>query len=176
MNNKINTENLRNFLAVFIEENNLTVKQVAKAIGCSIATLERVLVGETLPTNNLIKQVGILIAIGYKKYIKLSESEKETISEKMGTVGAGGFGFASITAAVSASGTVVGLSAAGISSGLAAIGSIVGGGMIAGVTVVATIPILAGAVGYGLIKGIKTIFTNRKTNKTNLEPYWETSK
>jgi transcriptional regulator with XRE-family HTH domain len=90
MNNKINTENLRNFLAVFIEENNLTVKQVAKAIGCSIATLERVLVGETLPTNNLIKQVGILIAIGYKKYIKLSESEKETISEKMGTVGAGG--------------------------------------------------------------------------------------
>jgi hypothetical protein len=48
--------------------------------------------------------------------------------------------------------------------------------MIAGVTVVATIPILAGAVGYGLIKGIKTIFTNRKTNKTNLEPYWETSK
>ena len=168
MKNNLNSENLRNFLAVFIEENKLTVKQVAKAIGCSTATLERILVGETTPTENFIKQVGILIAIGYDEYAKLSKSQKETISEKMGTVSAGGLGFASITAAVSASGAVVGLSAAGITSGLAAIGSIVGGGMIAGVTVVATIPILAGAAGYGLIRGIKAIVKNRKTNKTQL--------
>ncbi|MFK7950699.1 MAG: hypothetical protein AB8G11_24145 [Saprospiraceae bacterium] len=176
MSNEINSENLRNFLAVFIEKENLSLKQVAKSIGCSITTLERILINETLPTNELIKQVGILIAIGYDEYIKLSRNQKETISEKIGAIGAGSVGFASIATAVSASGVTIGLSAAGISAGLAAIGSIVGGGMIAGVTVVAAIPILAGAIGYGLIKGIKSVFRNKKTHETDIDSNWEISK
>lgn len=51
--------------------------------------------------------------------------------------------------AVAASGSVAGLSAAGISSGLAAIGSVFGGGMALGATVVTAAP-LAVAVVFGL--------------------------
>ncbi len=117
-------------------------------------------------------QVGILIGIGYEKYQKLSDAEKETISEKIGTVSAGVVGFGTITAAISASG-IAGLSAAGITSGLAAIGAIVGGGMTAGVAVLAAIPIAAAATGYGIIKGVKYLFSQHKLNSKAIDSKWE---
>ena len=48
-----------------------------------------------------------------------------------------------------------GLGATGITSGLAAVGSIVGGGMAAGVGVVAAAPLACGALGYGLYRWLK---------------------
>ncbi|CDS47972.1 hypothetical protein [Polaromonas sp. CG9_12] len=54
-------------------------------------------------------------------------------------------------------GSVAGLGAAGITSGLAAVGSLVGGGMAAGLVVTAAAPIAVGALGYGLYKGIKKL-------------------
>lgn len=48
-----------------------------------------------------------------------------------------------------------GLGATGITSGLAAVGSIVGGGMAAGIGVVAAAPIACGALGYGLYRWLK---------------------
>ena len=48
-------------------------------------------------------------------------------------------------------GSVVGLSAPGIASGLAAAGSIIGKGMAAGISVLATPPIVLGLGGYALI-------------------------
>jgi hypothetical protein len=51
---------------------------------------------------------------------------------------------------VSAAGSVVGLSAAGMTSGLAAIGSVVGGGMATGIVTTAAIP-AAGAVIGGVV-------------------------
>src|SRR5207248_4251364 len=116
-------------------------------------------------TAKFMKQTGIIIAIGMEKYEKLSNAEKEHISEMIGTGGATVFGFGGITAAVSASGTVAGLSATGISSGLAAIGSLVGGGMAAGVAVAAAIPIAAEAAGYGIIKGVRFLFSRRELNR-----------
>ncbi len=54
-------------------------------------------------------------------------------------------------AAISVFGTTAGLSAAGISSGLAAIGATVGGGMVAGATLVAAAPVVAtGAAAAGV--------------------------
>jgi hypothetical protein len=156
-----------------MNEKQIGAPRISEAIGCSHAALARILAGISKPTVEFIIQVGILIEIGYEKYKKLSDVEKEKISEKMATISGGVVGFGTITAAISASGGVVGLSAAGITSGLAAIGAVVGGGMTAGVAVFAAIPIAAGAAGYGIIKGVKYLFSQRKLNNEAIDPKWE---
>jgi hypothetical protein len=50
---------------------------------------------------------------------------------------------------------VPGLGAAGVTSGLAAVGSVVGGGMVAGLAVTAAAPLAVGAAAYGLYKWLK---------------------
>ena len=88
------------------------------------------------------------------------EDPKRTIRESAipevlaGAIGAGVGGVASF-AALYGLGSVVGLSAAGITSGLAAAGAVVGGGMVAGVFVLAA-PIAAlAAGGVGLAAYLK---------------------
>lgn len=173
MKDEITPANCRLLLAAFIEKEIIPAPNVAKAIGCRHATLARILGGTTLPTEDFMKQVGIMIGIGFAKYDKLSDSEKEKISEAIGAVGGGFLGFGSISAAVSASGVVTGLSATGISSGLAAIGGIVGGGMMAGVAVAAAIPLAVGALGYAVIVGVKYFFSEAELNKDEIDPRWE---
>ena len=72
----------------------------------------------------------------------------------MGALGAGIGGIGSF-AALYGLGSVVGLSAAGITSGLAAAGSIVGGGMVAGVFVLAAPVAVLAAGGVGLASYLK---------------------
>lgn len=72
----------------------------------------------------------------------------------VGAVGAG-VGGAIGFAALYAGGAVVGLSAAGITSGLAAAGAIVGGGMAAGVAVLAAPAVALAAGGVGIASHIK---------------------
>lgn len=72
----------------------------------------------------------------------------------MGALGAGIGGIGSF-AALYGLGSVVGLSAAGITSGLAAAGSIVGGGMVAGVFVLAAPVAVLAAGGVGLASRLK---------------------
>jgi hypothetical protein len=82
----------------------------------------------------------------------LPESERDArqaarISAKAGTVA----GAAGTVGTISAVGTVAGLSGAGITSGLAAIGSIVGGGMAAGVVISVAAPaVVAAAASFGV--------------------------
>ena len=158
----INAENCRVLLAGYMEKKDISVSKISKAIGCSNATTTRILAGETLSTIEFVKQLGILIELGYATYAKLSGSEKEKISETIGAIVGGVLGFGAITTAINASGTVAGLSAAGITSGLVAIGA---GGMIGGILTLAAVPIAAGAAVYGIIKGIKYLaisgFPNR---------------
>ena len=71
-----------------------------------------------------------------------------------GALGAGIGGVGSF-AALYGLGSVVGLSAAGITSGLAAAGSIVGGGMVAGVFVLAAPVAVLAAGGVGLAAHLK---------------------
>ena len=173
MKEEITRENLANYLAVFFEPNETNIDTVAKAIGCPIASLERIIGQESYPTDEMIKQCAIMISIGIVKYKKLSDSDKETISDKIGAVGGGVLGFGAITSAIGASGSVIGLSAAGITSGLSGIGALVGGGMAAGATAVAAIPIAVGAAGYGLMKAIKFAISYYKLNNKDINPYWE---
>ena len=72
----------------------------------------------------------------------------------MGALGAGIGGIGSF-AALYGLGSVVGLSAAGITSGLAAAGSLVGGGMVAGVFVLAAPIAILAAGGVGLASHLK---------------------
>lgn len=72
----------------------------------------------------------------------------------MGALGAGIGGIGSF-AALYGFGSVVGLSAAGITSGLAAAGSLVGGGMVAGVFVLAAPVAVLAAGGVGLASHLK---------------------
>ncbi|MBN2044423.1 MAG: hypothetical protein JW757_05325 [Anaerolineales bacterium] len=171
--NQLTQDNSRFLLAAFIEENDLNVRQVSKAIGCSEATLIRILAVRSLPSDEMIKQIGIMIELGFVSYSKLSNSQKERISESIGTVGGGILGFGSITAAVSSLGAVSGLSAAGITSGLGALGAVVSGGMAAGIMVAAAIPIAAGAAGYAIIKGVKYFASEWQLNVTDIDEHWE---
>ena len=169
----VTPENCRLLLAAFMEKENLNTIRIASTIGCSVPTLGRILANTSLPTLEFMKQSGILIAVGFEKYDNLSVAQKEHISETLGVTGGGLLGFASITAAISASGSVAGLSAAGITSGLGAIGALVGGGMAAGVVTLAAVPIAAGAVGYGIIKGVKYFFSQRELGSEDIDPKWE---
>lgn len=86
--------------------------------------------------------------------------KKRTIRESAipevlaGALGAGIGGVGSF-ATLYGLGSVVGLSAAGITSGLAAAGSIVGGGMVAGVFVLAAPVAVLGGVGVGVASHLK---------------------
>lgn len=86
--------------------------------------------------------------------------EKRTIRESVipevlaGALSAGIGGVGSF-AALYGLGSVVGLSAAGITSGLAAAGSIVGGGMVAGIFVLAAPVAVLGGVGVGVASHLK---------------------
>jgi hypothetical protein len=80
------------------------------------------------------------------------EREARAAGRVGSVLGAGG-GLLGGISAVSAMGTVAGLSGAGISSGLAAIGAGVGGGMAAGAAVVIAAPAAGAALlGYGLYR------------------------
>lgn len=170
--NEFDRESFRLLLVAFIEESDVTVRQAAKAIGCSDPTLTRVLAGKTLPSDDLMKQGGIMFEVGFKRYSKLSASERGTLSEKIGVAGGGVLGFGAITAAIEAAG-ITGVSAVGISSSLAALGGIVGGGMLAGVSVAAAIPLAGCALGYGAIKGVKHLISESRLNSTDIDNRWE---
>jgi hypothetical protein len=73
------------------------------------------------------------------------------LTGRVATIAGGVAGATAAIGSVSTAGAVAGLSAAGITSGLAAVGATVGGGMAAGVGIVAAAPaVAAAAVGYGI--------------------------
>lgn len=169
----LNEKNFAAIVAAYMEKSKLEMKPVAKAIGCPIPSLGRLLYGKTLPSEEMLKRAHTLMEIGYEDYCKLSEADKEKISEAIGAVGGGGLGIGASIGAISALGSVGGLSAAGITSGLAALGSVIGGGMVAGVAVACTIPIAVGALGYGVVLLVKKCIGDAQLNSDVFEPRWE---
>lgn len=75
----------------------------------------------------------------------------EALAGALGVGTGGAIGFA----ALYLGGSVVGLSAAGITSGLAAAGAIVGGGMAAGIAVLAAPAVVLGGAGVGVASHLK---------------------
>jgi plasmid maintenance system antidote protein VapI len=166
---EITRKNLRILLSGFMEKNNVMPRRVAKAIGCGEATIIRLLMGTSWPSDEMIKQVGMMIELGFDRYSKLTTRDKERLSDAIGTVAGGTIGFSAIYAAVSALG-LSGVSAAGITSGLAALGSMIGGGMIAGVLVSAAFPIGGIIIGRKLAKHWAS---EKELNDAEFNPQWE---
>ncbi|WP_084184691.1 hypothetical protein [Desulfonatronum thiodismutans] len=81
----------------------------------------------------------------------MSDSKKDLLVTAGGSVAgaAGGIGGVVAGAATGTSGAVA------ITSGLSAVGSVVGGGMLAGLVTVAAAPIAGGAAAYGLYRLFK---------------------
>lgn len=91
------------------------------------------------------------------KITETKESVKDTdpyLKEILGAAAGAGIGAAGSFGALGALG-VAGYSAAGITSGLAAAGSVVGGGMLAGIGVLAAPVAILGVGGYALISSKK---------------------
>jgi hypothetical protein len=101
---EISRENLRVLLAASLEKHDLTTRRVAKAIGCSDVTVNRLRDGETLPSGEMMKQVGLMIELGFDKYARLSKAEKERLTEKASAVAGGVLGLTWISSVVSAAG------------------------------------------------------------------------
>lgn len=97
------------------------------------------------PINNILNEVSKALEDGQR-----TASDQSDVNEALGAaggIGVGGtIGFAGLYYA-----GVTGLSAAGITSGLATAGALVGGGMAAGIVVLAAPAVILGLVGYGLI-------------------------
>jgi hypothetical protein len=159
-------------LAAFLEKEKVTPRRAANAIGCAGATMKRLLVSKTKPSSEMLKQSALMMEIGFKRYKKLTQAEKEKFSEAVGTISGGALGFAAVTAAVSTLG-ISGLSAVGVSTGLYALGVVVGGGMVAGISVAAAIPIAAGALGFGIIVAVKKGAEKHRLDKETYDPFWE---
>lgn len=168
----INSENYHTVFYNYVNTHKLNISKTAKALNCSVPTLDRLLKNQSKPSEEMIKQTGLLMVIGFEKYAKLSEAEKEKYSKKLGPLVGAGLGLASIPAVVGGLGTA-GLSGAGIMSGLATAGAIVGGGAAAGIVVVGSGAILAGIAGYGTVKGIKHILSTIKSKRVNQDSRWE---
>ena len=96
------------------------------------------------PVQKVIAEVDA--ALNDKSRTILTSSIPEVLAGALGM----GVGGAASFAALYLGGSVVGLSAAGITSGLAAAGALVGGGMAAGIAVLAAPVAILGAAGVGI--------------------------
>jgi transcriptional regulator with XRE-family HTH domain len=171
----INQDNFSQVLGAYLKKDNISIEAFAMALKCSKHTVKRLLEKNTIPTEDMLKQTVLVIVLSLKEYKKLSESQKEKLSETLGITGGGIVGLGSLTALISSLGTV-GLSAAGITSGLATLGTIAGGGMMAGIMVAGAIPILGVGIGYGIVKSIKWLATSKKyldAYEKDIDTKWE---
>ena len=65
----IDRENFRLLLAAFIDDNELSLKKIAKSIGCSVATLARIIDRKTLPSDEMMRQGSLMMGIGFQAYV-----------------------------------------------------------------------------------------------------------
>lgn len=165
----ITKENCGKKLLLVRSVSGLSRRELASTLGVSESTVSRLENETTESTPEFLFRLAALVSIGQAKYSSMSEIEKESLSEYLGIGGAAVSGVGGSIAAVSASGTVIGLSGAGITSGLAAIG----GSMLGGLAVVAAIPIAAGVAGLGLVKGIKAICKANKLSCSEVDGKYE---
>lgn len=90
-------------------------------------------------------------ALNNKARVIADSAIPEVLAGAAGAVAGGALSFIALINL----GSVVGLSAAGITSGLAAAGSIIGGGMVAGIGVLAAPAVILGASAVGITAAVK---------------------
>jgi hypothetical protein len=89
----------------------------------------------------VLGNAAVIHALGDKPYLPAEERDARRIGRGVG-MGAGGVAAVGVMHAVGSLG-IAGYGAAGMSSGLAALGSVAGGGMVAGLAVAVTVPAVA---------------------------------
>ena len=114
-----------------------------------------------------------MFCLGFDEYSRLSKKKVESITEKMGGAASASFGAVAVKAIISSLGASSGLSAAGIMSGLRVLGTLVGGGAAAGISVAAAIPVAAGIAGWGIIKLLKLGVSKWDRFKNRLDERFE---
>ena len=149
-------------LREFLSKHLLDARQFAKSVGISHQELNQILTEERLPTEKEYAEIVIAMTIieakGWDYWISMSSEKKSELAAKFVAAGGSTMTIGGMIAVISACG-FPGLSAAGIASGLATIGSLVGGGMVAGIAVCSAAPIVVGGVLYGVCKsGKKPIY------------------
>lgn len=80
----LSRDNFRTLLAAFINKEGLRPRKMAAKIGCSEPTLSRLLAGETLPSDEMLRQSAIMMELGFCRFSKLSRAEREKLSEALG--------------------------------------------------------------------------------------------
>ncbi|MEO4924169.1 hypothetical protein ABHZ32_08785, partial [Bacteroides uniformis] len=126
------------------------------AMTMSKYAITRLAEGKSYPTDVCYAEFCIMFTVvlgkDFDAYKKMTRKDKDDLVAKIMASGGSACTVAGMISLISASGVVAGLSAAGITSGLAAIGGIIGGGMLAGIAVVAAAPLVVGTILYSLCK------------------------
>ena len=165
----ITADNCGEKLVLIREAMIMTRRDLASVIGCSEATISRIEAKKTKPTKDFMNRLLALVFIGHAKFKSLNQKQKDSLLEYISATGGAGAGISAALAAVSAGGTVAGLSAAGVASGLSAIG----GTILGGAALVASIPVAAGIASFGIAKGIKAICESNKLNCKEVDGRFE---
>ena len=158
---KISKQELMLKLNDFLGKHSLNKYDFAKSVGMTEERLSAIMVNANLLSEQEYAEIVIALAVienkGWPYWAAMSREEKSEMAAKFIAAGGSTMTVGGMIAAISALG-VPGLSAAGIASGLAAIGALVGGGMVAGIAICATAPLVVGATLYGICKkGKKSI-------------------
>lgn len=139
------------FLKAFMAKHTIATQDLATAFDCSVYTIERLMSGESLPTERthaeLTSAFVIIEGKDKKAYFNLSPDDRRKVADALIATGGSTLTIAATIPLISSLGVVSGLSAAGITSGLVAIG----GTMLGGILVVAAAPLLIGAGIYYLL-------------------------
>lgn len=158
---KISKQELMLKLNDFLGKHSLNKYDFAKSVGMTEERLSAIMINANLLSEQEYAEIVIALAVienkGWPYWAAMSREEKSEMAAKFIAAGGSTMTVGASIAAISALG-VPGLSAAGIASGLAAIGAFVGGGMVAGIAICATAPLVVGATLYGICKkGRKSI-------------------
>jgi hypothetical protein len=162
---------LREFLAQHAYD--FDKRDFAKSVGMTEKHLQEIISGEVPSEKDYAETViamTVIEAKGWSYWEHMSQGQKSELAAKFIAAGGSTMTVGGMIAVISACG-VPGLSAAGIASGLAAIGALVGGGMVAGITVCSAAPLVVGGVLYAACKkGKKPVMYFKKkmfNNRTN---------
>ena len=136
------------FLRSFMSNSSISIDELAVAMTMSKYAITRLAVFY----EEFCIMFTVVLGKDFDAYKKMTRKDKDDLVAKIMASGGSACTVAGMISLISASGVVAGLSAAGITSGLAAIGGIIGGGMLAGIAVVAAAPLVVGTILYSLCK------------------------
>lgn len=169
MEEEVTRDNCGNKLRLIRDISGISRRDLAEVLDVQESTIYRIERGITKPSEDFMNRLRALQVIGVNTFKKMSNTEKKKVAETIGLGTGIGAGVGASVATISVAGSVGGLSAAGITSGLAAIG----GSMLGGIAVVASIPAAAGVLGYGIVKGIRKIIKKNKLSRKEIDERYE---